>query len=62
MPHNEYLQYLVIIGISGLVTYVGFLAASGWRMAAGSNKNEYSTVFLAVKHSFPRRVLLEAFP
>ncbi|MCI8576966.1 MAG: hypothetical protein HFG64_05530 [Lachnospiraceae bacterium] len=28
--HNEYLQYLVIIGISGLVTYVGFLTASGW--------------------------------
>lgn len=39
--HNEYLQYLVTIGALGLITYVVFLAAAGWRMAVKRNRNRY---------------------
>lgn len=39
--HNEYLQYLVTIGALGLITYVAFLAAAGWRMAVKRSQNRY---------------------
>jgi len=39
--HNEYLQYLVTIGALGLITYVVFLVAAGWRMAVRRNGNRY---------------------
>lgn len=38
--HNEYLQYLVTIGSLGLITYVLFLAAAGWKMTVNRNKNK----------------------
>lgn len=40
--HNEYLQYLVTIGVLGLVTYVTFLISAMWRMAVRRNENAYS--------------------
>ena len=39
--HNEYLQYLVTIGVLGVVSYVTFLVSAGWRMAVKLAKNEY---------------------
>ena len=39
--HNEYLHYLVTIGALGLITYVVFLVAAGWRMAVRRNGNRY---------------------
>ena len=39
--HNEYLHYLVTIGALGLITYVVFLVAAGWRMAVRRNRNRY---------------------
>jgi len=39
--HNEYLQYLVTIGALGLITYVVFLVAAGWRMVVRRNGNRY---------------------
>lgn len=41
--HNEYLQYLVTIGILGLITYVLFLMTAVWRMSKKRNKNKYIT-------------------
>lgn len=39
--HNEYLQYLVTIGILGLTAYVVFLVAAGRHMIVGKNRNVY---------------------
>lgn len=41
--HNEYLQYLVTTGALGLLTYVVFLVAAGWRMAVRRDRNPYLT-------------------
>ncbi|WP_368280403.1 O-antigen ligase family protein [Enterocloster citroniae] len=36
--HNEYLQYLITIGIAGLISYIGLLSASIWKMLQGAKK------------------------
>lgn len=37
--HNEYIQYLVTIGIAGLCTYMAFLVSSLWYMRKNIEKN-----------------------
>lgn len=39
--HNEYIQYLVTIGIAGLVTYLGFLISAFWYMWRNWKENLY---------------------
>ncbi|MCI8658753.1 MAG: O-antigen ligase family protein [Lachnospiraceae bacterium] len=41
--HNEYIQYLVTIGIAGLFTYMAFLVLSLWNMKKNMNKNPIIT-------------------
>lgn len=39
--HNEYLQYLVTMGLAGLVSYIMFLAVSVWEMIHIAAKKQY---------------------
>lgn len=39
--HNEYLQFLLTVGLAGMLSYVIFLAASCWNMMRNHEKNPY---------------------
>lgn len=45
--HNEYLQYLVTIGIFGLISYIAFLAASCIAMVKGLKRQPWAIAPLA---------------
>ncbi len=47
--HNSFLQYLVTIGLAGLITYLTFLGTSFWHLMKNRKKNPYiPAILLAV--------------